>query len=494
VRFPRVFRRRFRLGPPKGVVALEFAGEWLKLAHVAVGAKGKRLVRLMARRVGSHEALARTLRELVRQGQIPTDAVLVSIPRNLVTVRNLQLPTNDLGEIREMISLQAAKQTPFAKDEIIADFQIVKSRPEGYTDVLLVTTHRSVATAWLKTLDEAHLRADGVRLGSQGVLDGYRTIRGARGDEEAGPIGVVDIDANFSDFLVILGGELSFTKALATGATRLVEASEKVIEKFTEELQRAVDIYESEGVGRKIKRLMITGGDVEVPGLITSLMGKLRIPVERMSHLDNIPDAREVVRLPAVPEGAPSLTAVRGLAWGGTGAKIDLTPPEIRIGEALADKGRALVVTGMLGIAILTALAALVWQHLYFKRQYLEQLHQEISRTQPDANEVDTDKKKIKLIRGMMKPANSALETLSVVHRSIPPDLYLRAVTFDEGAQVVLKGASPKMSSVFEFASVLEKLPNFHQVKTRQVTRSGKEGKEEAEFEIVCPLAKDEEA
>ena len=111
------------------------------------------------------------------KGLSPTESVLISIPRNLVTVRNLQLPTTDPRELEEMVNLQAVKQTPFLKEEIIADYHVVRSSPEGFTDVILVTTHRSVPNSNLNTLDEANLQAEGVRLSSQGVFHAYRLFQ-----------------------------------------------------------------------------------------------------------------------------------------------------------------------------------------------------------------------------------------------------------------------------------------------------------------------------
>jgi hypothetical protein len=49
------------------------------------------------------------------------------------------------------------------------------------------------------------------------------------------------------------------------------------------------------------------------------------------------------------------------------------------------------------------------------------------------------------------------------------------------------------MSTVFEFLSILEKQPNFHHVKTKNVTKSGRGKKREILFEITCPLTKNNE-
>src|SRR5437867_5428212 len=217
----RILLRPFQSRRQRTTTALELSGEWLKLAQVEVGAKGKRLLRLIARPVAPQEELSQTLVDLFKTGMSSADSIVISIPRNLVTVRNLQLPTADPHELKEMIDLQAAKQTPYAKEEIIADFQVVRRSPEGYTDVGLITTHRSVSNRCLKILDDFHLKAAGIRLSSHGVLSSWQLMRGATRDEERGPTAVLDIDSNFSDFLVTRSGAVTFTKALSIGSAKL---------------------------------------------------------------------------------------------------------------------------------------------------------------------------------------------------------------------------------------------------------------------------------
>src|SRR5712692_1154191 len=494
-RLARLMPRPFQSRRQRTITALEFSGEWLKLARVEVSATGKRLRRLVARPVVLPEEIPKTFMDLVKEEVGAADSILISIPRNLVTVRNLQLPTTDPRELNEMIGLQTAKQTPYSKEEIISDFQVVRRSPEGSTDVVLITTHRSVSNRCLKILDDFHLKAAGIRLSSHGVLSSWQLMRGATRDEEHGPTAVLDIDSNFSDFLVTRSGAVTFTKALSIGSAKLLSEEENEIEKLAEEIQRAVDIYESERVGQGITKLVVTGAEVDLARLIPSLTTKLRLPVQRVSLVERLPGAREAMDLPEAQRGSVSFAAVLGLAWDAESAGIDLTPQEVRIREAPEHIGRAIMVMGILGVSILAALTALVSQHVYFKKQYLEQLDGEIARTQQAASDVETLKKRLKIIRAAERLENSSLEILSVLHRSTPPEIYLKSITFEEQSHVVLKGMTQKMSTVFEFVSTLEKLPNFRQVKAKNATRSGsKDGSDEIEFEITCPLAKKNEA
>ena len=490
----RVIPLPFQMGRERMIVALEFSGEWLKLAQVAVSEKGKRLVRLVARPVVFQEEQSKILLDLVKEEIISSDSsVFFSIPRNLVTVRNLQLPTIDPDELKEMIDLQAAKQTPYSTDQIISDFQVIGSSQEGYTDVVLVTTHRSVPYRCLKTLDDAKLKAEGIQLGSQGVLNSFSMIQGSL-DETSEPIALVDIDSSFADFMVIHNGQINFSKALSIGPAKLDVGQEKENEKFLEEIQRAVDIYENERVGRRITKLVITGAEIELTHLIPSLKEKLHLPVEKVSLLDNILKASEVADLPREQRASMSFAAVLGLAWDPDGAKIDLTPQEFRTKRALEDKGKTVMLMGILVIAILTALTAFVSQKILSKKQTIEQVRQEVLQTQQGADEVEALRKKIRIIRDATGLRNSSLEILSVLQRIIPSDIYLTGITFQEDSHVILKGVARKMSTVLSFHSSLEEQPNFQDVKTKNLTKSGNKGKKrEVLFEITCPLTKKNE-
>src|SRR5919198_2825914 len=96
-RLTHVLRRPFGSGR-RTITVLELSGDWLKLARVQTGAGGKHLLHLVARPVALQEASPQLLRDVLRGGMGSRDPILISIPRNLVTVRHLQLPTTDPNE------------------------------------------------------------------------------------------------------------------------------------------------------------------------------------------------------------------------------------------------------------------------------------------------------------------------------------------------------------------------------------------------------------
>lgn len=479
----------------KAVVAVEWGGEWLKIAQVAAHGRERQLVRLEARRINSPDELPKILRELLRDGMEHTDPLMISLPRNLVTVRNLKLPTTDPIELKEMISLQAARQTPYSKEEVITNFQQIRTGKEGFTDVILVIANREISQERLKVLEDAHLKVAEIRLSSQGVLNWQQMKQGSSAKGKDGPVAVIDIDSNFTDFVVVSKGQLIFTKVMPIGAGKLLEGQEKWEERFAQEMKAALDLYEHEGVGGAITQVVITGIEIEPVGPEQFLREKFDLMMERTSLFDKVPGAQLTQAYTEMKNRSTSFTAVVGLAWNPERAGLDLIPWEVRLKEGLAKRGRDLMIMGGLLLSILMVFSGLMSERLYFKRQYLEQLKQEVLRTNEQAREVERLRKEIKVVKEIRAIRNSTIELLSRLQQLLPREIYLTAITFKEGEQLTLTGVSEEMSDVFRFAAVLEKQPGFEPVKIKQVTKRVTEGESErTDFEIVCFLTTKNEA
>ncbi len=475
-------------------VAVEWSGEWLKLAQVTASRTGKRLVRLEAREIPLPDALPGLIRDVVAPGEAEPDAVLISLPRNVVTVRNLRLPSTDPAELKDMASLQAATLTPYAKDEIVAGFQpIARPTGEGSTDVVLAIVNQEASHARLGVLGSAQLKARGIRLSSQGLVEWYTLAPRA---DEARPVAVVDIHTTFTDFVVVADRQLLFTKMLPIGVVKLLGGQQAWLSQFEEEMKTALDLYEHEGVGGPVAKTVITGAEVEVEGFESRLHERFGLAVERVPVLERVPGAAdgEVLGDSVAARKATSCAAVIGLAWNPDGASIDLTPQDVSLQEGLARQGRDLAVMGILCLSLLMVLSGFVSARLYLKRQYLDQLRQEVQRTRGQAEEVERLRHGIRTVHDLIHARSLSLETLSLLHQLLPPEIYLSAVTFKVGDQLTVKGVAGEMSHVFQFVSVLEKRPEFVQVKVRQVaTKTGEGEKRQAEFEIACTLKRRDE-
>ena len=116
----------------KVTAAVEAGPEFLKLAVLEESRGGRTITRLLKR-----DAAGETVGGFLNKEKINYDELIIILPRNQVTIRNLELPSVDQDEIRDIINIQTGKQTPFARDEVIEDYRLVGSSRQRYTKVLL---------------------------------------------------------------------------------------------------------------------------------------------------------------------------------------------------------------------------------------------------------------------------------------------------------------------------------------------------------------------
>jgi Tfp pilus assembly protein PilN len=113
-----------------------------------------------------------------------------------------------------------------------------------------------------------------------------------------------------------------------------------------------------------------------------------------------------------------------------------------------------------------------------------------LNRILPEARQIDEMKKKSEVLRAQAFEAIKVIDILSELHQLIPENLILFILIYEEGNQVILRGQSQDLSSVFKSISTLEKSKFFKSAKVRYATRRKTQTGEVIDFEIVCPLKK----
>src|SRR5205823_5067615 len=86
-----------------------------------------------------------------------------------LTTRILALPSVDPREIKDIVELQAVKQTPYTREEITSGFYRLESDASGYSRILLAIAHRDTPTRYFRIAELAGLLADRITVSVEGV-------------------------------------------------------------------------------------------------------------------------------------------------------------------------------------------------------------------------------------------------------------------------------------------------------------------------------------
>ena len=156
----------------KVTAAVEAGPEFLKLAVLEESRGGRTITRLLKR-----DAAGETVGGFLNKEKINYDELIIILPRNQVTIRNLELPSVDQDEIRDIINIQTGKQTPFARDEVIEDYRLVGSSRQRYTKVLLAIVQKTVVNGYLNSLPGKKESIRKIALGSECLANWYSFIQ-----------------------------------------------------------------------------------------------------------------------------------------------------------------------------------------------------------------------------------------------------------------------------------------------------------------------------
>ncbi len=475
----------------KSTVVVEIGNDWLKILESRVLRSQKYLtaagfMKLAHTRGKVSDEIAKIFKDL----NLDKKSVITYIPRHLLTVRVMHLPSTDPKEISDMVNLQVGKQTPYSKDEIISSHKILESEREGYTGVMLVIARRNIISERLETLTGAGVKVKKVAVSSEGVYEWFNAAYLTEAGSEVSShrqLVVIDIDSNYSDFIVIRKGKLAFTRNIFIGANHLAETGSGWYDKFAEELKHSLNLYRNSESREEISKIFLSGATKNLPDLESFVSAKLDMPAESAGALKNM----------RVKKGARSLgdennfkfisiSPLIGIAMKGDDIALDLTTSESRIQKVMEENRKSLMVTGVLAAAIALTVSFVFLTFVHNKVAYLREVKKKIVKIEPNAREVGKMRMRISLIEKRLDAKGASINILNEIYKLIPREIYLTGINIHEKRELILKGRADEMSDVFRFITTLENSGMFTNVKTSYTTTKKDGNTEYADFEIIC--------
>jgi len=470
----------------KTTALLEVGKAYLKLALVEDSFDKDRLItKLVKQDLVGNEGISRILE------RESFDDLIIVLPRNQITVRNLELPTTDPEEIKDIISIQAGKQTPFSRDEIIADFQTIGLSRQHYTKILLAIVQKTIINNCLNNLAEKKDAISKIVLGSQTFTNWCPIITRKTGDET---FAVLDIDDDFSDFCVLSKDRLLFTKLLHFARSDFSkDAWQKA---FLEEVELSLDAYRKESIDPPFNKIAIMGMNPEEKfnEEIKNILAK-ELSLEALGPFEDaegisISGEAKVV-LDGEREKGVLFSKLIGLALNHDKPLMDFLPQGLKQARAKRIRRRELALTGILILLVASLSGGILLERICTKTLLLGRLNARLVKLGDETSGLKKEDLRIRLIESRINAGNSAIEALRQIHKAIPQEIYMTAVNFEENKQVSLRGTSKDMSCVFKLVKTLEELPNFRDVKTKYVTKRRLKDKDLTDFEITCPLIRE---
>ncbi|MCM8780608.1 MAG: pilus assembly protein PilM [Candidatus Omnitrophica bacterium] len=417
--------------------------------------------------------------------RIRNTSVFDIIPAHLAITKNIEIPSTNPQEIREIINLQAGRHTPYARDEIIVDYVNIGTYRHSYTKVLLVIVTRAAIKRHHDILDKSGLKLDRVLFAPECMP--VFLSKTLKLENMNLPFATIHIDADFSDFAVISGDRLLFVRSIPIGCGHISLEPERYQMKLVEEIRRSQEAYQSEEIDKPPTALILTGATEELRGIESILSQNIALSVKPISYLTNLTLSPLASKTISETKRVSFLNLISALLVPDE-VKVNLIPEEIRLKKVIEARGRDLIKTGIFILTILVLFFSILGMKIYFRGLYLKSITYRFQSIQEDAKRLEEELAKNIWVRNFLSKRGYSLEVLAQLHNLLPLEIELNDIRFDSQGKFNVRGTSESMSAVFSFIDSMEKSKYFKDVKTKYTTKRKEGTKDLTDFEISCIL------
>lgn len=256
-------------------------------------------------------SVVQAIRDLVEQHKIRTKNVATSISGHSVIIRKIQLPIMSEDELENSIQFEAEQYIPYEISEVNLDFHIVgpDAGDPSQMNVILVAAKKDFVNDHVAVFKECGLNPVVMDIDCFAVQNAFEINYGASGEEV---VALINMGAEAMNVNILRHGDSIFTRDIQVGgnmfneeiqkqmglsaedaesakigesldrsqAAAIREILETATENLAQEVQRSLDFFSATSADEKVQKLYITGGVSKTPTVISSLEGRLGIPVE----------------------------------------------------------------------------------------------------------------------------------------------------------------------------------------------------------------------
>lgn len=472
----------------KELLGIDLSGPTLKIVHLRVSPARAEVINFFSRSILglSEDDAARVVRSALAEMNVRNAEVIDVIPTHLVISKNIEIPSINMQEIKEIINLQAGRHTPYSREEIIVDYVDIGTYKRSYTKILLIILARQVIKKQFEIFKRAGLKPEKVFLSAEGISRCASQI--LKLDTDSAPVAIIHIDDAVSDFTVVYKSKAIFLRSIPIGASNLSEERQIFQARFAEEIKRSLESYQSEDIEGNVVSAVLTGAIDDLRDITMAVSDALHIPAKAVSYAHNV----------IIPnEAFNRMAAVKGVSFFGVSAgllvyqqmKIDLVPEEIKLKKALEERGKQLIRTGIYVLSIFVVVFLILVSQIYFGTAYLNKLQKKYQPLSAEVEKLEGDYSKTSRVKNYLSMRGYSLEVLSELYNLVNEGLLLNDIRYDDQQQKFsIRGTAESMSLVFSFVERMEKSKYFSDVKTKYTTKRKEGSKDVTDFEIAASL------
>jgi len=450
-------------------IVIEVLEHWLK---VSVGHK------VAVEPLANLEAgsIAAGLNAILKQNKCGKDLdVSVVLSRNKITVRRVDLPSQDLKEIEQMLGLYLIRQIPYHKEEVIWAYQNLGFDGISNSHLILAVALKNVFKNIVSSFVPVNILPEAILMSSQGLV---HYVSDAAKNKVTLPNSymILDIDTNYSDLVLVHNQKLGSSVVIPQGAEQLQDSSEK--DKFAAELKQALVALNNEIPEARCEKLFLTGAASSQLMFVEIILGKdfnLKAQYLSSKEYDNFSSSgfKDI-----------SLSAILGFSSHTAKDDLKFILPEIQIKKDIKFKLQQLMILGICLIYILIMLGGVALVRLTQQQSYATDLKKRVLVLGKQAKELEDITSKLKIARQYADAKSSALTYLNGLNRLCPDSIVITNYNWELNKAFTMRGYAQVIPDILDFTNTLGSSETFKGAQNRYTRRRKLKDKDVVDFEI----------
>lgn len=269
--------------------------------------------------------LAAGIRSLIHELGIKNRNVVSAFPESQIFTRVIEIPEMNEKELASAIRWEAEQYVPMPLSDVKTSWMILekekkkekKEKDEGVKmKVLLVAAPLTLVGRYMKIMQMAQLTPIALETEIVAITRAFSPKK-----DQLPTTMIVSIGASTTDLCIVSGGVIQFTRSIGTGGIALARAVAQelgfemtqaeeykksyglledqlegkimgaikpVFDVIVNEIDRARLYYQTHQVISPVKRIVLTGGSAQLPGIVVYLAETLGIEVQIGNPWENI--------------------------------------------------------------------------------------------------------------------------------------------------------------------------------------------------------------
>lgn len=337
----------------KKIIGIDIGSSSIKLAEVSQNSKGVLLENFAVipspqQAINNGEItdtilVAESIRAAFKEHGFKNKNASVGLSGTAVIIKKISIPKVEPKKLREQIRYEASQYLPFDVSQVTIEHHVLSfsSQPDNM-DILVIAAQNEFILSYLSSVNQAGLKCSILDVNSLALANIFEMNYGKMTE----PIALFNFGSNITNFLVILQGEVIFSRDIPVGGFHFTNEISKnmgvtfdeaetlkisqsaqqevpeetrtfmnmALDYVTEEIRNSIDFYTATAQGHVINKAYFTGGASLTAGLIDHLADVLKLPFEVMNPYNAVKAGNKKFTSDYLQQISPFVSIACGLA------------------------------------------------------------------------------------------------------------------------------------------------------------------------------------